>query len=52
MVNVELVYGHEEEDPYGQEMEDGDDRNDGLNALVMQLPIIIFIESSMGHRIQ
>lgn len=36
------------EDPYGDEIEGDEDRNDGLNALVTQT-LIIAIELIMGH---
>jgi hypothetical protein len=37
-----------EEDVYGDEIDGDEDKNDGLNALVPNLMLNDFIESSMG----
>ena len=47
------VIGMYEGDPYGDEIEGGDeDKNDGLNALVRQLSLLTAIEFTICHRFQ
>lgn len=38
-----------EEDVYGDEIDGDEDRNDGLNALVIKFHLIENLESSMGY---
>ncbi len=41
------MYGQNEE--YGDEMEAGEEQNDGFNALVTLLFLICFLEFAMGN---
>lgn len=55
--NVSVDLGMYEGDPYGDEIEGGDeDKNDGLNALVRRSNEMIInlsdIELAVGHRVQ
>ena len=59
MVKVSLPYSlciviigmyANEEDVYGDEIDGDEDKNDGLNALVLYLWLYEFIESAVGHR--